>query len=266
LAHARLVSKDDSHVASLRDEFGRAAALFNERTKGRFDDLGVVEFARVDNDETVLEVGAGAGNFLSLFRGHAKLLVAVDLVEAMLRKALEDGPDLLAVAGDAYRLPLRSRSVDLIASAQAFHHIFRPVPVLQEMRRVMALGGRILVVDQVSTESFEETAVRHELEGVRDPSHAATRPPSALRIMVHAAGLSIIDERIVEAEQRLSKWMWPGEFPPERIAAVTNFIEERGSETGMGFRRAGDDWAFTRRRMMILATASAEASQGSGKI
>jgi SAM-dependent methyltransferase len=255
---------DDLHTASLKDEFGRAAALFNARTKGRFDDLGVVGFARIAGGETVVEVGAGAGNFLALFRGHAGRLVAVDLVEAMLRKGVEDASDLLAVAGDGYRLPLRSGSIDVVASAQALHHIARPVPVLQEMRRVMAEGGRVLVVDQVSTESFEETAVRHELEIVRDPSHAATRPPSALRIMVRAAGLEILDERIVEAEQRLSQWMWPGEFPQERIDRVRQFIEQNGSETGMEFRRDGDDWAFTRRRMMILAAA--ESSQPSEKI
>lgn len=255
---------DDSHTASLKDEFGRAAALFNARTKGRFDDLGVVEFARIAGGETVVEVGAGAGNFLSLFGGRAGRLIAVDLVEAMLRKGVEEAPGLLAIVGDGYRLPLRSRSIDVVASAQAFHHIVRPVPVLQEMRRVMAANGRVLLVDQVSTESFEETAVRHELEVVRDPSHAATRPPSALRIMMRAAGLEILDERIVEGEQRLSQWMWPGEFPQERIDRVRAFVEEHGAKTGMEFRRDGDDWAFTRRRMMILAAA--ESSQPSGKI
>jgi SAM-dependent methyltransferase len=252
-----LSASKDPHLSALKEEFERASALFNERTKGRCDDLGVLEFARVRSGETIVEVGAGAGNFLALFRGSERALVAVDLVEAMLRAGVKDAPDLLAVVGDGYRLPLRSGSIDLVATAQALHHIERPVPVLQEMWRIMAPGGRVLVVDQVSTESFEETAVRHELEVVRDPSHAATRPPSALRIVVHAAGLTIVDEKIVEAEQRLSRWMWPGEFPPERIAAVRSFIQAHGAKTGMEFRRAGDDWVFTRRRMMILAAASA---------
>jgi hypothetical protein len=84
--------------------------------------------------------------------------------------------------------------------------------------------------------------------------------------MIGAAGLEIVDERIVEAEQCLSKWMWPGEFPPERIERVRSFIQEHGAETGMEFRREAGDWAFTRRRMMILATAPDGASQGSEKI
>jgi SAM-dependent methyltransferase len=260
-----LHSSDHDRLSTLRDEFERAAGLFNARTKGRFDDLGVLEFARVRDGETVAEVGAGAGNFLSLFRGTASRLIGIDLVEAMLRAGMKEAPDLEGVVADGARLPLRSGSIDLVTSAQAFHHIEHPVQVLLEMRRVMARGGRVLVVDQVGTESFEELAVRHELEVIRDHSHAATRPPSAMRIMFRAAGLDMIDERIVEADHRLSQWMWPGEFPPERIDAVRSFIERKGNETGMGFRRDGDDWAFTRRRMMILAAAPA-SSQASGSI
>lgn len=248
---------NEEHVSVLRTEFERAAAHFNARTRGRFDDLGVVEFARVRDGETVMEVGAGAGNFLSLFRDVAGGLVAIDLVEGMLRQAVDEMPEVSAVVADGNRLPVADASIDVVTSAQALHHIFRPVPVLAEMARVVAPGGRVLVVDQVSTEHFEESVVRNELEVLRDPSHAASRPPSAFRIMVRAAGLEILDERIVEGEQRLSKWMWPGEFPQERIDAVRSFIERRGHETGMGFERDGDDWTFVRRRMMVLAAPSA---------
>jgi predicted chitinase len=92
-----------------------------------------------------------------------------------------------------------------------------------------------------------------ELELARDPSHAMSRPPSAYRMIVRAAGLEIVDERVAESEQRLSTWMWPGEFPEERIAAVGDLIAKIGPETGMGFERDGDDWVFTRRRLMLLA-------------
>ncbi len=48
--------------------------------------------------------------------------------------------------------------------------------------------------------------------------------------------------------------MWPGEFPEERIRRVRNFIVNRGGETGMGWRPDGDDWVYTRRRIMLLST------------
>ena len=240
------------HDAAIRSEFDRAAEGFSRRTAGRFDHMDVVAFSRARRGDTVLEVGAGTGNFLALFREVAARLVAVDLTPAMLYRAREHEV-LHLVAGDGRRLPLRSQSVDLATSAQAIHHVRDPVEVVKELRRVTRPGGRVLLVDQVATEKYEEAAMMTELERARDPSHAVSRPPSAYRMMVGAAGLEVVDERVTESEQRLSSWMWPGEFPEERIERVDELIGKIGPETGMGFERDGDDWVFTRRRLMLLA-------------
>ncbi|HJR44324.1 MAG TPA: class I SAM-dependent methyltransferase [Actinomycetota bacterium] len=242
---------DDREV--LRQEFARAAPGFAERTAGRFDKMGVVEFARVRSHETVLEVGAGTGNFLSLFEGAAARLVALDLTEEMLHEAGRRHPGQALVLGNAFALPFASRSVELVASAQALHHIHEPVPVLKEMRRVCAQEGRVLIVDQLATESYEQIAFMNQVEALRDPSHAMSRPASAFRTILMAAGLEIVEERVFEDRSRFSNWMWPGEFPPERIEAVRDFVARFGPETGMHFEPDGDDWTFTRRRIMLLA-------------
>jgi SAM-dependent methyltransferase len=161
-------------------------------------------------------------------------------------------PGVQLVVADAFRLPIRSRSIDLVTTAQALHHIQRPVDVLKELRRVVAPGGRVLVVDSVATESIEEALAMNELDLIRDPSHAAFRSPSTMRMLVQSAGLTIVDEHLSVEEQRLSEWMWPGEFADNSIDKVRRFIEERGHETGMRFERAGDDWVFERRRLMLL--------------
>jgi SAM-dependent methyltransferase len=231
--------------------------VFASRTKGRFDELDVVSFSRVVGGETVAEVGVGAGEFLSLWQGIAGRLVGVDLTVEMLHEARSRHPDIHLVLADGARLPLADRSIDLVTSAQMLHHVARPVPVVMEMRRVVAEGGRLLVIDQVATERYEEAVAMTALEKIRDPSHAASRPPSALRTIVRSAGLEIVDERIVTERQRVADWMWPGEFPDERIAVVGEFIEQHGTETGMDFKHDGDEWVFTRRRMMLLAAQPA---------
>lgn len=241
---------------AIQAEFERVATSFAERTQGRFDDMDVVAFSRVRPGETVVEVGAGTGNFLALFSGVAERLIASDLTPAMLAVARRRHPELEVVAADGASLPFRSRSMDLVATAQALHHIHEPVPVLAELRRVASDEGRVLVVDQIASESYEAAAIMNELEVIRDPTHAATRPASAYRIMVGKAGLEIIDERVWEGTARFSQWMWPGEFPGPRIAAVKDFIERFGPETGMGWERDGDDWIYTRRRIMVLARRS----------
>ena len=247
------MTSPESHENKLEHEFTRAASVFGRRTQGRFDHLDVVKFARVRAGDTVVEVGAGTGNFLSLFRDSADRLVAVDLTPAMLREVrnLHDGIDL--VAGDGRRLPFASGSVDLVASAQTLHHVFEPLAFLQEMRRVCGPEGRVLVVDQVATERFEEAVAMTQLDRVRDPSHAVSRPRSAFRILIGRAGLQIVDEKIASSRERLSRWMWPEEFPEERIDAVKRFISQRGDETGMRWRREGDDVTYERRRIMLLA-------------
>jgi ubiquinone/menaquinone biosynthesis C-methylase UbiE len=240
------------HDQRIQAEFERAAEGFAERTQGRFDNLGVVEFARVEPGRSVMEVGAGTGNFLSLFAEVAGMMIAADLTPGMLRVARERNPAIETVACNGTSLPFRTGSIDIVASAQMFHHIHKPIPILKEMRRVCAPDGYVLVVDQIAPENIEQAEVMNELEVVRDPSHAASRPLSAFRIMFGAAGLSIVDERVHEDETSFSKWMWPSEFPQERIESTLAYIERHGAETGMGFRRAGDEWVFTRRRAMIL--------------
>jgi ubiquinone/menaquinone biosynthesis C-methylase UbiE len=245
--------EDASNRGILNEEFERAAEKFAERTIGRFDNMDIVEFSRLPEGGSVAEVGAGTGNFLALFADRAGLSVAVDLTDGMLRQAAVRHPHEKLVVGDGARLPLGSGSFDVVASAQMLHHVHEPMPILKEMRRVAGADGAVLIVDQVATENYEEVQRLNELEILRDPSHATSRPPSAFRVMVLAAGLEIVDEKIVSSEQRLSSWMWPGEFPEERIEAVKRLIEAHGHETGKGFERDGGDWVFTRRRIAILA-------------
>jgi Methylase involved in ubiquinone/menaquinone biosynthesis len=238
----------------VQDEFERTATKFAERTKGRFDDSDVVAFSRARPGDSVLEVGSGTANFLTLFEDVAGQLIAVDLTHGMLRTAKTNHPGVLAVQGEGSRLPVASRSVDLVATAQVLHHIHHPVPVIKEMGRVAKDGGYVLVVDQVASERLEEALVMNELELIRDPSHAISRPASALRVVVQAAGLEIVDERLWEGRNTFSQWMWPGEFPEERIERVRDFVERHGAMTGMDFRKEeGDDWSFRRRRLMLLA-------------
>lgn len=246
----------DGEREVVQQEFARASATFADRTAGRFDHMQVVEFSRVAPGAIVAEIGAGTGNFLSLFDGVAARQIAIDLTPDMLGQAVTRHPHLEAVVADGARVPLRSRSIDLVTSAQALHHIHAPIPVIREMRRVVAPGGRILIVDQVAPERVEESQMMNHLDHLRDPSHAACRPPSAFRIMVAAAGLEIEDQAIHESQERLSTWMSPAEFPADRIEAVERFVAEHGSETGMDFQRDGDDWVYTRRRIMVLAARS----------
>jgi len=239
------------HRSVVRKEFERAASTFGDRTQGRFGHMEVVAFSRVRSGTSVMDVGAGTGNFLALFGEQAQALIAVDLTPAMLYEGRKRLDGLWAVVADGALLPFAAASIDLVTCAQMLHHVEEPLEIIKEMKRVAAL--RVLIVDQVATEDEAEIDAMNELEKLRDPSHALSRPPSAFRKLLSDAGLELIDERIVSSRDTLSKWMWPGEFPVDRIEAVHDFVEHRGNETGMEFEPSGNDYDFTRRRMMLLA-------------
>lgn len=241
------------HKSLIKDEFEKTAEAFAERTKGRFDELDVVAFARARPGWKIVEVGGGTGNFLQLFEPIASVALVVDLTPGMLLQAKRRFPWMGLVAGEAEKIPLASGSIDLVCSAQMFHHVFEPIPIIREMGRVAGLHGSVLIVDQTAGEDPEEQRWLTELEIVRDPSHAVSRSASQYRELVTESGLEIVDEKLHEVQNRFSQWMWRAEFAEERIEKVQKFLEEHGSKVGLDFSRVGDDWTFNRKRILILA-------------
>jgi ubiquinone/menaquinone biosynthesis C-methylase UbiE len=103
----------------------------------------------------VLDVGTGSGSIplKMALRRPDLTLVGVDLSEGMLRAARERlksaglGGRLRFRRADARRLPFRRGSFDLVISNSLIHHLADPVPVLDEIARVLAPGGRIFLRD-----------------------------------------------------------------------------------------------------------------------
>jgi ubiquinone/menaquinone biosynthesis C-methylase UbiE len=240
-----------THQQAIQEEFSRTAEAFADRQRRRYQVLDPVGFARLEPGQRVLEVAAGAGTFLAAFHPAASLAVALDLTRAMLEVARRDHPWIGCVLGDGARLPFASGSFDLVACASAVHHFPDPVPILAEMAR--ASRGRVMIVDQFATEDPDEAAAMTELERLRDPSHAVSRPVSEQRRLLETAGLTVVDERRDEHDELVSSWTSSREFPPDRIAAVLGFIAERGPATGMDLRPHGEDWVFRRRMVELLA-------------
>ena len=94
--------------------------------------------------QTVLELGAGTGKLTSMLEGHGHKLLATDPLPAMLR-VLSSHVTVPHVASSAESIPVRSRTVDVVVAAQAFHW-FDPDVALAEIARVLRPGGTISLV------------------------------------------------------------------------------------------------------------------------
>jgi len=100
----------------------------------------------------VADLGIGSGELTLLLCGASEKVIGVDSSEAMLArvraKSEKAGVRNLELRhGDIEELPLKDGEVDLVVLSQTLHHAEQPVQALREAFRVVAPGGRILLLD-----------------------------------------------------------------------------------------------------------------------
>jgi SAM-dependent methyltransferase len=96
--------------------------------------------------ERVLDLGCGAGRFVAALRDAGADPVGVEVAEAALSRAraVAPGADLRLLEPDG-SIPLGHGSVDLVWCSEVLEHVADGAHPLQEARRVLRPGGRILV-------------------------------------------------------------------------------------------------------------------------
>jgi ubiquinone/menaquinone biosynthesis C-methylase UbiE len=96
--------------------------------------------------ERVLDLGCGEGATLIHLDAPANA-VGADLFEAKLELARQALPGLRFVAASADALPFPDASFDHVLVRDLIHHLEDPGPAVAEIRRVLAPGGRVDVLE-----------------------------------------------------------------------------------------------------------------------
>jgi SAM-dependent methyltransferase len=121
-------------------------ALLNQEQMARIVQrylLGV-QLAR---SRRVLEVACGAGSGLGMLQQAAQTLVGCDYTFSVLAIAQRHyGARVPLVCADAQQLPFASGEFDLVLSFEAIYYLERIDWFLSEARRLLAEGGRLLIV------------------------------------------------------------------------------------------------------------------------
>ena len=124
----------------IAERYDRRWAAYTERS------LGLLRPFISEAPGRLLDVGCGTGALLSVLRIDPVRYVGVDLSAEMLRGAARH-PQAGLIRAEAGALPLRDASFDLAVSASSLHDWASPDAGLREIRRVLAPGGRLLLVD-----------------------------------------------------------------------------------------------------------------------
>ena len=131
--------------------------------------------------ERVLDLGCGAGRFVAALRDAGADPVGVEVAEAALTRAraVAPGADLRLLEPDG-SIPLDHGSVDLVWCSEVLEHVADGAHLLQEARRVLRPGGRILVT--VPFHGRVQAALRRVAALRR-----ALRPAGAASAVLHGA-------------------------------------------------------------------------------
>jgi len=145
----------------------------------------------------VADLGAGEGAFSLMLAQRAKRVIAVDtsakMIEVGREQAARNGVTNLEFRlGDMEEIPIASAEVEIAFFSQSLHHALHPVRAIQEAARILAPGGRIVVLD-LARHRFEEARELYADEWLGFTE-------SELESMLAAAGFTAIQTSVVDKD------------------------------------------------------------------
>jgi SAM-dependent methyltransferase len=160
-----------------------------------------------------LEVGCGAGTYVRLLAGLGYRAIGLDYSLTSLGRArfADPGDKGHYVAGEAYRLPCRPRSVDVVICIGVLQALAHPEAAVAEIARVLRPGGKLLL-EALNGRSLAARVGRIEARLRRLPPRVLTYDPAKVDGWLATAGL--------EVEARIAIWL-----PPRRLPGIERVFD-----------------------------------------
>lgn len=200
----------EPEVMDTREEALGYNTMDNREVNRRFADevLALIAGSELDSSQTLTLLDPGTGTALipiEICQRNAQVqIIAADLATEMLKVAADNlrsvqlSDRISLELADARQLPCPDCSVDGVIANSLIHHIADPLPILQEMLRVIKPGGFLFLRDLARPDSLDdlESLVRqyaandtpHQRQMLTDSLHAALTL-SEIRDLLQTCGL-----------------------------------------------------------------------------
>ncbi len=214
----RITEGDIARLAAVRADRAAAAEDYFEAHAGHWDAIRSLHVAESEVEAAIarclgsdplgrlVDVGTGTGRMIELFGGKATSAIGIDRSPAMLRIARSkldmagQGARTELRQGDMYALPLAARSADVVILHQVLHYAQQPAAAVLEAARLLAPGGRLLIVDFASHD--------HESLRSRDAHARLGFDDDQIAGWFDAAGLACAPaERLAGGELTVKLWL-----------------------------------------------------------
>lgn len=144
------LDRDPSQVAAMFDGVARRYDITNDVLalgQTRLWRRAAVNALRPQPGERIVDLAAGTGTSSVPLAAAGAFVIPCDFSLGMLAVGRERQPGLPFVAGDALHLPFADRSLDAITISFGLRNTADPLAALEEMRRVVRPGGRLVVCE-----------------------------------------------------------------------------------------------------------------------
>ncbi len=191
----RLLALDGEQCGAVPDPF--AGEMDRHYSPGRTWQSLAAGLASLIDLGDVLDVGCGDGAVAAYLAPHCQNLTCIDVSPRMATaagKRLSRHENARAIVADGEKMPFRAGSFDAAIVFHTLTHAENPSAVLAECARVLAPGGRIVVLSLDEHQAQDVTLPF----GERHPGFS----PRALRGMLLRSSLSVTFSDIVSREAK----------------------------------------------------------------
>ncbi len=198
------------HNDNIISQFTKQAIPFTQLSQhsNQFGLELVPKLSEPKQNDSVLDIACGTGIVSCEFAKIASQVTGIDLTPAMIEQAkiLQKNNNLNNITwriGDVSSLPFDDNLFSIVVTRYSFHHIIEPKKVLEEMKRVCASGGKIMIIDV--TPDKDKVDAYNQVEKLRDSSHVKALTFSELERMMKDAGLINLKAEHHDLEMELEK-------------------------------------------------------------
>jgi ubiquinone/menaquinone biosynthesis C-methylase UbiE len=207
----------------------RARDYLASALHARGEDLEALEtLVRGRSTWRVLDLGCGAGHVTFRVAPHVAEVAAVDLSQPMLDVVLQTAGErglrnVTTCPSAAEQLPFAAARFDLVVSRFSAHHWHDLDAGLREAARVLAPGGRAVLIDSIAPNEAVLDSHVQTIELLRDPAHVRNYTAPEWLAALARAGFEVVSLNARRLRIEFAAWIARTRTPALHAEAIRSF-------------------------------------------
>lgn len=245
-------------------QYGRVADAYatSESHAGGDDLAWFAARARSVLPGLALDVACGGGFSTRALIAAGHRVVGTDITpESVIAARASTERALGWAVGAAEQLPVRTAAMSVVSCRIAPHHFGDIARFVDEVARVLAPGGMLLLVDTTVPEEDDLARWLDDVERLRDPSHGRSWPASRWRAVLRGSRLDVAETTLTRKRHPMEQWLARSGCVGDTAEEVRRRFREADAAARAAYRVEVEDdgtvAAYTDTKICVRATKPA---------